>query len=61
LWQIRPDPLALLALLPAALHLAWQVATLRRTDGANALARFRANRLTGAVVFLACLTVGSTA
>ena len=61
LWQIRPDPLALLALLPAALHLAWQVATLRRTDGANALARFRANRLTGALVFLACLTVGSTA
>ncbi|NWO96425.1 4-hydroxybenzoate octaprenyltransferase, partial [Escherichia coli] len=27
-WQLRPDPLALAALLPMALHLLWQVATL---------------------------------
>jgi 4-hydroxybenzoate polyprenyltransferase len=60
-WQIRPDPLALVALIPAAVHLGWQVLTLDRLDGGNALARFRANRVTGALVFLACLTVGTTA
>ena len=36
--SLRPDPLALAALLPAALHFAWQVATLAPADGANALA-----------------------
>ena len=38
IWQVRPDPLVLVALLPAALHFAWQVATLAPADGANALA-----------------------
>ena len=60
LWSVRPDPLAPLALLPAALHLGWQAATLRPDDGAGALARFRANRFTGLLVFLACAVVGST-
>ena len=59
LWRVRPDPLALVALAPAAFHLAWQVATLRPDDGGNALARFRANRGAGLLVFLACLVVGS--
>ncbi len=60
IWMIRPDPVALVALLPAALHLGWQVATLVPKDGANALARFRANRTTGLLVTLAMLTVGIT-
>ena len=59
IWQVRPDPLALLALLPAALHFAWQIATLVPADGANALARFRSNRNLGFLVFAACLVVGT--
>jgi 4-hydroxybenzoate polyprenyltransferase len=61
IWQVQPQPLALLALAPAALHLARQVA---RTDPANptlALALFRSNRLAGLLVFLAMLTVGLSA
>ena len=61
LWLIRPDPLALAALIPAALHLGWQVTTLAPADGANALQRFRANRTAGLLLFLACATVGTTA
>ena len=57
-WIARPDPLVLAALAPAAVHLGWQVATLDPADGANALARFRANRMTGLLVALACLVVG---
>ncbi|PCG13654.1 MULTISPECIES: 4-hydroxybenzoate octaprenyltransferase [Sphingomonas] len=59
-WQVRADPLALAALLPAALHLAWQVATLVPDDGDGALHRFRANRFTGLLMFLACAAVGTT-
>ena len=59
LWQIRADPLAPVALLPAALHLGWQVVTLRADDGAGALERFRANRFTGLLVFMACVVVGT--
>ncbi|MCC2979742.1 4-hydroxybenzoate octaprenyltransferase [Sphingomonas sp. IC4-52] len=59
LWLHRPDPLVWLALLPTALHLLWQVMTLRPNDGAGALARFRANRFTGLLMFLACLVVGT--
>ncbi|MBV9841520.1 MAG: 4-hydroxybenzoate octaprenyltransferase [Sphingomonadaceae bacterium] len=59
LWTVRPQWLALLALLPAMLHLAAQVARLRRDDGASALALFRSNRGAGALVFLACMVVGS--
>jgi 4-hydroxybenzoate polyprenyltransferase len=57
-WQVRPDPLALAALLPVALHFAWQIATLVPDDGDNALARFRANRFAGFLMFCACLVVG---
>lgn len=59
LWLRRPDPLVLAALLPMAAHLGWQVATLRPDDGAGALARFRANRFAGLLMFLACLVVGT--
>ena len=58
-WLHRPDPLVWLALLPMALHLFWQVATLRPNDGAGALARFRANRFAGLLMFLGCLVVGT--
>ena len=55
-WLLRQDGLALL---PAALHLGWQVWTLDPVDGGNALARFRSNRLTGALVAAACFVVGN--
>jgi 4-hydroxybenzoate polyprenyltransferase len=58
LWLTRPDPLVLVALVPAAVHLGWQVATLDPADGGNALTRFRSNRMTGLFVALACLVVG---
>ncbi|MEY2884555.1 MAG: hypothetical protein RL490_2279 [Pseudomonadota bacterium] len=61
LWAVVPDPLALLALLPAALHLGWQVLRLGDTSPANALALFRANRTTGALVFAATVVVGLAA
>ncbi len=59
IWQVRADPLAVVALVPAALHLGWQVATLRPEDGAGALHRFRSNRFTGLLVFMACVVVGT--
>jgi 4-hydroxybenzoate polyprenyltransferase len=58
-WLVRPDWLAVAALLPAAIHLCWQVVTLDREDGGNALARFRANRFAGLLVALACWVVGN--
>ena len=58
LWQIRPQWLALAALLPMAAHLLWQVATLRE-DGSDPLLKFRSNRFAGLLMFLACLVVGS--
>jgi len=58
-WLLRADWIALLALLPAALHLAWQVFSLDPADGAGALARFRANRMTGLLVALACWVAGN--
>jgi 4-hydroxybenzoate polyprenyltransferase len=59
IWQMRPQWLALAALLPVAFHLLWQVATLRQEDGADALAKFRSNRTAGLLMFLACLVVGT--
>jgi 4-hydroxybenzoate polyprenyltransferase len=59
MWQVRPQWLAVAALLPAALHLAMQVAWLRRDDGQLALTLFRSNRTAGALVVLACLVVGA--
>lgn len=61
IWQVRPQILALIALLPAALHLMWQVATLRVEDGGDALAKFRSNRFAGLLVALAMITVGASA
>ncbi|QPQ54992.1 4-hydroxybenzoate octaprenyltransferase [Allosphingosinicella flava] len=61
LWTIRPHWLGSLALLPVALHLAWQVLTLQTGDGADALAKFRSNRFAGFLMFLACLVVGTSA
>ncbi len=60
-WRVFPTPLALAALLPAALHLLWQIATLVPADGANTLRRFRSNRDTGALLFLGLLVVGQAA
>ncbi|WP_369025567.1 4-hydroxybenzoate octaprenyltransferase [Qipengyuania sp. RANM35] len=58
-WLYRADWVALLALLPAAGHLVWQVVTLEPEDGANPLDRFRSNRWTGALVAIACFIVGN--
>lgn len=58
IWQVRPQGLALLALLPMAAHLGWQVITLKE-DGIDPLVKFRSNRFAGLLMFLACLTVGS--
>ena len=59
IWLMRGDWLALLALAPAALHLAWQVRTLNPAYGVNALTRFRSNRFAGALVAAACFVVGN--
>jgi len=58
-WLLRPDWLSLLALAPAAAHLAWQVLTLDTEDADNPLARFRSNRFAGLLVALACWVVGN--
>ena len=55
IWSVRPDWVALLALLPAAVHLARQVARIDPKDGAGALALFRSNRFTGLLLFLGFL------
>ena len=58
-WLLRPDWLALLALLPAGAQLGWQALTLRPDDADNALARFRSNRFLGLLLALACWVVGN--
>jgi 4-hydroxybenzoate polyprenyltransferase len=58
IWWVRPDWVALLALLPAAIHLARQVARADPGDGARALQLFRSNRFTGLLLFLGFLVVG---
>ncbi|MDG5748738.1 4-hydroxybenzoate octaprenyltransferase [Qipengyuania sp. XHP0207] len=58
-WLYRADWVALLGLIPAAGHLAWQVATLDADDPANPLERFRSNRWAGALVAAACFVVGN--
>ncbi|MEO8454821.1 MAG: 4-hydroxybenzoate octaprenyltransferase [Sphingomicrobium sp.] len=60
-WVVRPDWLALLALLPAGLHLANQALRADAKDGALALQLFRSNRTCGLLVFLAMLVVGLSA
>ncbi len=59
IWSVRPESLALAALLPVSCHLLWQAAALRQEDGADALAMFRSNRFAGFLMFLACFVVGN--
>jgi 4-hydroxybenzoate polyprenyltransferase len=57
-WAVRPDWLALVALLPAAAHLANQALRADPKDGEGALQLFRSNRTAGLLVFLGMLVVG---
>ena len=59
MWWVRDDPLAMFALVPAAVHLLWQALTLDPADGGNALDRFRSNRFAGALVAAGCFVVGN--
>ena len=61
IWSVRPDWLAVAALLPAALHLANQALRADVSDGDLALRLFRSNRSCGMLVFLAMLVVGLSA
>jgi 4-hydroxybenzoate polyprenyltransferase len=56
---VRREWFALIGLLPMALHLAWQVAALKPDDGADALAKFRSNRVAGLLMFAACWVLGT--
>src|SRR4051812_19924874 len=58
IWSVRPDWLALLALVPAALHLANQALRADPRNGELALRLFRSNRSCGLLVLLAMLVVG---
>lgn len=58
IWTVRPDWLAILTLVPAALHLANQALRSDPKDGELALRLFRSNRMCGLLVFLATLVVG---
>jgi 4-hydroxybenzoate polyprenyltransferase len=58
IWTVRPDWIAPLTLLPAALHLANQAIRADPKDGDLALRLFRSNRTSGLLVFLAMLVVG---
>jgi 4-hydroxybenzoate polyprenyltransferase len=58
IWAVRPDWLALLTLVPAALHLAGQAIHADANDGDLALRLFRSNRTCGLLVLLAMLVVG---
>ena len=59
IWQVRPDVLAIAALIPIMGHFVWQVATLKTDDGSDALAKFRSNRFAGLLMALACAVVGT--
>jgi 4-hydroxybenzoate polyprenyltransferase len=61
IWTVRPDWLALVTLLPAALHLANQALRAEPADGDLALRLFRSNRTCGLLVCLAMLVVGLSA
>lgn len=59
MWRTNSQWLALVALLPVAMHFAWQVTTLDPDDAGHALAKFRSNRFAGLLMALACAAVGS--
>ncbi|HEY6662220.1 MAG TPA: 4-hydroxybenzoate octaprenyltransferase [Sphingomicrobium sp.] len=58
IWLVRPDWIALLTLIAAALHLANQALRADPKDGEQALKLFRSNRTCGFLVFFAMLVVG---
>lgn len=58
IWIVRPDWLALVALVPAAFHLCNQVLRVDPNDGDLALRLFRSNRACGFLVCFAMLVVG---
>jgi 4-hydroxybenzoate polyprenyltransferase len=58
IWSVRPDWVALLALLPAAVHLGDQALRADPADGEGALNLFRSNRNCGLLLFLGMLAVG---
>ena len=58
IWTVRPDWVALLALVPAALHLANQALRADPKDGELALQLFRSNRSCGLLIFFGMLAVG---
>ncbi len=58
IWSLRPDPLALAALLPVALHLGGQAWRVDPADGVGALTLFRSNRFAGLLLLLGLLAVG---
>jgi 4-hydroxybenzoate polyprenyltransferase len=58
IWSVRPDWVALLALLPAVVHLSNQALRADPADGAGALSLFRSNRSCGLLLFLGMLVVG---
>ncbi len=58
IWSVRPQGQALIALAPIALHLLFQVVTLK-SDGSNSLGHFRSNKVAGLLMALAGLVVGA--
>jgi 4-hydroxybenzoate polyprenyltransferase len=58
LWLQAGQALAVLALLPLAVQLAWQLLRLADRSPANALLLFRSNRIAGAYLAAACAAVG---
>ncbi|MEO7277070.1 MAG: 4-hydroxybenzoate octaprenyltransferase [Sphingomicrobium sp.] len=61
IWTVRPEWLALCALVPATVHLANQALRCDPANGLLALKLFRSNRSCGLLVFLAMLVVGLSA
>lgn len=61
IWTVRPDWLALAALVPAGVQLGSQAARADPDDGELALRLFRSNRSCGFLVCLAMLVVGLSA
>ena len=58
IWLVRPEPQALVALVPVAIHLSLQIVTLK-PDGENALDHFRSNRLSGMLAAIGFMVVGA--
>jgi 4-hydroxybenzoate polyprenyltransferase len=58
IWNVRPQGQVLIALVPVAIHLVFQVLTLK-AGGSNALAAFRSNRMAGFLMALGFLVVGA--